>query len=115
MVSPHYPSANYNVEASGELPDIADSELLHMNDQDIEDAVLENMEVGPPKNVPEDMGRANYQPTIGAANSEIDQEVAEDHIRELIERRDELIRAKRERQKVIGVLKEDKSPPSKAA
>lgn len=90
MEGQHYPAANYNTEVQDELPDIADSELLHMDDEEIRKAVLESMEEGPSNDVPEDMGRANYQPTLNAEPKEADQETMEDHIQELINHRNVL-------------------------
>ena len=106
MEDTHYPSADYGMATPDtmEFPEISDKDLMEMSDEEIRNTVLEGVEEGPPSNVPEDMGRAAYQPLLGVEPKEVDQSALDDHTQELIGRKNELIRIKRERQRVEDTL-----------
>jgi hypothetical protein len=105
MNGPHYPATDYNVEKSAAFPDIPVDQLLGKTDDEIETIVLQSMGLAPSDDVPDDMGRANFQPA-----GEVDQAALHEHVQNLIDLRN-IAAIRAGRQRITATLR----PPAEGA
>ncbi len=106
MGNQHPPLAAYN-ELPDESIDIEDNKLIDMTDEEIRNAVTEEM-----GKVPEGF---MYQPPLNVESNEVDQEAIDDETQRLIKYRDVLKINRKVRNTLVPRNDTEQPPESKAA